>query len=78
MAFEKIKILGAVLELLPVQPIYRKKGPKGLNWQCSLAGSSKMVPRILFFSIAMGDDDSSYVKSITTYDPSFLGSNNLV
>ena len=39
MAIEKIKIVGAVLEL---------------NWQCSLAGSSKTAPTILIFSLAMG------------------------
>ena len=39
---------------LPTQPIYHKNGPNGLNWQCSLAGSSKMAPRILIFLIAMG------------------------
>ena len=61
MAIEKkIKILGVILELLakhsalPIQPIYLKKGPNGLNWQCYLAGSSKTAPRVLVFSIAMG------------------------
>ena len=44
--------------------IYRENGPNGLNWQCCLAGSSKMAPRILIFSIAMGADNSFYVKSI--------------
>ena len=53
---KKIKILGAILELpaktaLPIQPIFVVNG---VNWQCSLAGSSKTVPRILIFSIAMG------------------------
>ena len=33
------------------RPIYRLYG---LNWQCCLAGSYKMAPRILIFSIAMG------------------------
>jgi hypothetical protein len=37
-----------------MQPIYRKNGPNGLNWQCSLAASSKTAPMILIFSIAMG------------------------
>ena len=57
MAIEKIKILGAVLELpakqhcqfLPIQPIHLENGPNGLNWQCCLAGSSKTAPRILIF-----------------------------
>ena len=52
---KKIKILGAVLELpacktaLPIQPIYRKNGPNGRNWQYSLAGSSKTALRVLIF-----------------------------
>jgi hypothetical protein len=59
MAIEKIKILGAVLELPAQQqcqssPFTSKIGPNGLNWQCCLAGSSKMAPRILIFLIAMG------------------------
>ena len=71
MAIEKIKILGAVLELpaLPIQPIYLKIGP---NWQCCLAGSSKTAPRILIFSIAMGIDYSLYVKTIETHAYAFL------
>jgi hypothetical protein len=35
-------------------PIYHENVPKGLDWQCCLAGSSKTAPRILIFSIAMG------------------------
>ena len=66
MAIEKIKILGAVLELsakqccqfLPIQPIHLEYGPNGLYWQCCLAGSSKTAPKILIFSIAMGADYS--------------------
>ena len=58
MAIEKIKILGAVLELPTKQhcqfgPIYKVNG---LDWLCCLAGSSKTAPRILIFSIAMGVD----------------------
>ena len=62
---------------LPIQPIYRKNGPM-LNWQCSLAGSSKTAPRILIFPIAVGADFSFYVKSIATYAPAFLVHNNSV
>ena len=59
MAIEKIRILGAVLELpakqhcqfSPFGPIYEVNG---LDWKCYLAGSSKTVSRILIFSIAMG------------------------
>ena len=59
MATEKIKIVGAVLELQAKQHYQfslftRKNGPNGLNWQCCLAGSSKTAPTILIFSIAMG------------------------
>ena len=32
---------------VPIQLIYCKNGPNVLNWQCSLACSSKMVSRIL-------------------------------
>ena len=32
-----------------------------------LAGSSKMAPRILTFSIVLGAEYSFYVKSIATY-----------
>ena len=41
---------------LPIQPIHRENGPNGQNWQCYLAGSSKMAPTILIFSIVMGAD----------------------
>ena len=48
-------------------------GPNWPNWQCSLAGSSKRAPRILIFSIAMGAEYLSYVKSIATFAPTFYG-----
>jgi hypothetical protein len=32
-----------------------------------------MAPRIFIFSIAMGADNSFYVKSIVTYAPTFFG-----
>ena len=78
MTIEKIKILEAVSELpaktvVPIQPIYLKNGPNGLNWQCCLAGSSKTAPRILIFSIGMGADYSFYVKSIATCTSTFFG-----
>ena len=68
MAIEKIKILGAVLELpakqhcqfSPFGPIFEVNG---LDWQCYLAGSSKTAPRILIFSIAIGADYSYEVKN---------------
>ena len=58
MAIEKIKILGAVLELPAKQhcqfsPFGSLYEVNGLDWQCYLAGSSKTAPRILIFSMAM-------------------------
>jgi hypothetical protein len=35
---EKMKILGAILELPAKQPIYHKTGPNWPNQQCCLAG----------------------------------------
>jgi hypothetical protein len=61
--------------LLSIQPIHLKNGPNGLNWQSCLAGSSKMVPRILIFSTAMGADYSFELISIETYAPQFIGPN---
>ena len=45
----------------------------GLDWQCCLAGSSKRAPKILIFSIAIGSEYSSCVKSIATFAPTFFG-----
>jgi hypothetical protein len=67
-AIEKIKILGAVLELpakqhcqlSPFGPIFEVNG---LDWQSYLAGSSKTATRILIFSIAIGADYSYEVKN---------------
>ena len=78
MAIEKIKILGAVLELpakqhcqfSPFGPIFEVNG---LDWQCYLAGSSKRAPRNLIFSIAMGAEYLFYVKFIATRAPTFFG-----
>ena len=68
MAIEKIKILGAVLELLA--KLHSPFGPffavNALDWQCCLAGSTKTAARILIFSIAMGADYSSELNSIET------------
>ena len=76
MAIEKIKILGAVLEL-PALPIHRENEPNGLDWQCCLAGSSKTAPRILIFSMAMSADYSFELISIENYVPQFIGHNKL-
>ena len=76
MAIEKIKILGAVLELpakqhcqfSPFGPFYEVNG---LDWQCYLAGSSKTAPRILIFSIAIGANYSFDIKSSFSIVPAF-------
>ena len=81
MAIEKIKILGAVLELpakqhcqfSPFGPIFEVNG---LDWQCYLAGSTKMAPRILIFSIAIGADHSYEVKNNEIWAPAFFKHNN--
>ena len=39
---------------------------KSLDWQCCLAGSSKTAPKIFIFSIVLGAEYLSYVKSIAT------------
>jgi hypothetical protein len=81
MAIKKIKILGTVLELPAKQHCQFsllsncKNGPNGLNWQCCLAGSSKRVPGILIFSIAMDADYSMDLISIETHAPQFIGHN---
>ena len=78
MAIEKIKILGAVLEL-PAKP-HCQFSPfglffevNGLDWQCYLAGSSKTAPRIL---IAIGADYSFNVKSGFSIAPACSLHNN--
>ena len=78
MAIEKIKILGAVLELPAKQHCqFSSFGPtsevNGLDWQCCLAGSSKTAPRIFIFSIALDAEYLSYVKFIATRVPTFFG-----
>ena len=53
--------------------MYLKIGPNWPNLQFCLTGSSKMAPRILIFSIAMGAEYLSYVKFIATRVPTFFG-----
>ena len=53
-------------------PIHLKIGPNWSHRQCCLAGSSKTAPRILIFSIAMGAENLSCVKSIETQARTFL------
>ena len=81
MAIEKIKILGAVLELSAKQHCqFSHLGPffevNGLDWQCYLAGSFKTAPRILIFSIAIGADYSFDIKSGFSIAPAFSLHNN--
>ena len=64
MAIEKIKIVGAVLEV------------NELDWHYCLAGSSKTAHRILIFSIAMGANNSFEVKNVEIWLPAFFKHNN--
>ena len=76
MAIEKMKILGALLELHAKQdyqssPFTSKFGQIGQIGSC-LAGSFQTAPRSLIFSISMGADYSFYVKTIETHARAFL------
>ena len=74
---EKMKILGACYQLnstanpahLPQNWAYFEVN--GLDWQCCLAGSSQRAPRIFIFSIVLGAECLSYLKSIETYARAF-------
>ena len=57
---------------LPIWPIWPNFEVIGLNWQCFLAGSSKTAPRIFIFSIVLGAECLSYLKSIETHARAFL------
>jgi hypothetical protein len=48
-----------------------------MNWQCCLAGSSKMAPKILIFSIAMGANYSFELISIVHGVPAFFMHNKI-
>ena len=80
MAIEKIKLLGAVLELPAKQHCqFSPFGPfevNGLDWHYCLAGSSKTAPNILIFSIAMVADYSFDVKNIDIWTLAFFENNN--
>ena len=54
------------------EPIWPNFEANGLDWDCCLAGSSKMAPRIFIFSIVLGSENLSYVKSIETHARAFL------
>ena len=80
MTIEKIKILGAVLELPAKQhcqfgqfgPIWPNFEVNGLDWKCCLAGSFKTAPRIFIFSIVLDAEYLSDVKFIATYALTFF------
>ena len=55
-----------------IWPIWPNFEVNGLDWQCCLAGSSKRAPRIFIFSIDLGAENLSYVKSIETHARAFL------
>ena len=44
-----------------------------IGWQCCLAGSSIMALRIFIFSIILGAEYLSYVKSIAIFVLTFFG-----
>ena len=44
----------------------------GLDWQCSLAGSSKRAPRIFIFAIVLGAEFLAYFKYIETHAHAFF------
>ena len=57
---------------MPIQPIYLKNGPNGLNWQCS---APKRPPGFLFFQL--GVDYSIELIFIETYAPQLIGHNKI-
>ena len=67
---EKMKILGAVSELPAIQHCQSSPFTSKLG-QIGQIGSAVLL--FWFFSIAMGAEYSSYVKSIATFALTFLG-----
>ena len=57
---------------MPIGPIWPNSEEKGQDWQCCLASSSKTAPRIFIFSIVLGAEYLSYVKSIQTHARAFF------
>ena len=56
-------------------PILSNFQVNGLDWQCCfecLASSSEKAPRIFIFSIVLGAECLSYLKSIETHACAFL------
>ena len=58
---------------VPIRPIF---AGNGLDCHCCLAGSSKIAPRILILSIAMGADYSFEVKNIQFWAPTVFNHSN--
>ena len=56
---------------LPIWPTWPNFEVNGLDWQCCIAGSSKTAPRIFIFSIVLGAECLSYLKSIETHARAF-------
>jgi hypothetical protein len=71
MAIQKSKSLTLFLSYqLKNWPIWPNFEVNGLDWQCCLAGCSKMALRIFIFSIVLGAKYLSYLKFIATVMPS--------
>ena len=77
MAIEKIRISGAVLSYQLNSTADLANLANWLDWQCCLAGSSKTAPRIFIFSIVLGTEYLSDVKSLETHARTFLTLNIL-
>ena len=74
MEIEKIKILGTVCsyQLYSTANSAHLAQFLRLDWHCCLAGSSKMVHRILISSIAIGSDYSYELKNSEIWAPAFF------
>ena len=56
-----------------IWPIWPSFEANGLDWQRCLVGSSKKALKIFIFSIVLGAEYLSYVKSIATFALTFFG-----
>ena len=65
------------MELPDKQHVWPIFAVNRLDWQCCLAGTSKIAPRILIFSIVMGADYSIELIIIVTYVLQFIGHNKI-
>ena len=57
---------------MPIQPIWPIFKVNRLNWQYFFAGSSKTAPRILIFSIVMGDGYTIELFQLRPMPPNLL------